>query len=324
VTFYDGGTVLGTVAINSTSELADLTVPSMTVGTHSLTASYSGDADYTNSASAAGAFSETLVPPISGLNVSGNDTVALVSANVTWSAQVLNPLKLPQPNGAVIWSANGAQLGTSQVAPDGTTSFTTTFPTPGIYSVVANYAGNQEPGSLTFSQAVLSTGSDGSAPFIMSAPSSVSMADDGSAQVSVGFKSAGVSTLISLTCSGAPAGYSCSISPSKLTLDSDGNAPSVSVTVTRVQATQAQSKTISEIAFAGVGFGMIGLLAARKRRRLFQLLVLLSAVITSGVVINGCGVGTNNNYSDTPKSYVVTVTASVNSYLQSIQVDVNR
>jgi Bacterial Ig-like domain (group 3)/FG-GAP-like repeat len=323
VQFFDGGVSLGTVAINGTTELATLTLPSLSVGSHSLTAIYSGDVNYLASSSGAGAFSETMLAPISGLTISGNsDTTA--NANVTFSAHIVNPLKQPQPTGTVTWTSNGATVGQSQVSADGSTSITTSFPTPGSYALVASYEGEQEPGSIAFTQNVLSSGTDGSAPFTMTGPASVSMALDGSADVSIAFASAGVAGPVALTCSGAPVGYTCNLSPSSIVLTAGAQAPNVTVTVSpTAPTTQAQKNTSIEITVAGIGFGMLGLLGLGRKRKAIGLLLLVLGAFASTAALSGCG--TSKQFAEgAPQSYSITVTAAVSSYKESVVVSVKR
>ena len=239
VQFFDGGVSLGTVSINSTTELAQLTVPSMTTGTHNITAVYAGDANYTGSTAAA--FAETLVAPLSALNVSGNNA-ATTGANITYTAMVLNPLKVPQSSGTVTWTANGTVLGTSTVGASGAATYTASFPTPGVYAVVASYTGNQQPGTLSVLQTVLSTGTDGSAPFTMSGDSTTTMGEDGSSQATIKITSAGDGTPVALTCSGAPSGYTCNLSPSTITLTASGTPPTVTVSVAYNQPATRQNR----------------------------------------------------------------------------------
>ena len=56
VTFYDGSTALGTAAVNASGK-AVLTTAALSVGTHSLTAAYGGDADFAAGVSGASALS---------------------------------------------------------------------------------------------------------------------------------------------------------------------------------------------------------------------------------------------------------------------------
>src|SRR5258708_11563437 len=50
VTFFDGGTSLGSVNLSGSS--AQLTLASLSLGSHSITAKYNGDSNYTASSSA--------------------------------------------------------------------------------------------------------------------------------------------------------------------------------------------------------------------------------------------------------------------------------
>jgi hypothetical protein len=59
VTFYDGNTPLATVPVDGTGT-ATLTTSDLSVGSHSITAAYSGDADFPGVRSAA--YSETVAP----------------------------------------------------------------------------------------------------------------------------------------------------------------------------------------------------------------------------------------------------------------------
>jgi len=319
VQFFDNGSLLGTAPIAAT-ELAQLTVLSMTVGSHVLTASYSGDANYTGSN--ASRFTETLVAPFSALFVSGNND-ATAAQSVTYAAVVMNPLNQPQQTGTVTWTSNGTVLGTSQVGANGSTSLTATFPTPGVYAVVVAYSGNQQPGTATVAQTVLSSGTNGSAPFTMSGSSTTLMNIDGSAQATLTFASAGDGSPVALTCSGVPTGYTCNLSPSTLTLTAGATPPSVTVSVTYTQpATQAQNKTGSEIAFAGLGLGLFGLFGLRRKWRTAGLLVLVIGTITAGLGMSGCGGMSYASYA--PQSYEVTVTATVGKYQESFLVKVGR
>jgi hypothetical protein len=272
--------------------------------------------------SAASGFTETLVAPFSALVVSGNND-ATAAQSVTYAAVVMNPLNQPQQTGTVTWTSNGTVLGTSQVGANGSTSLTATFPTPGVYAVVVAYSGNQQPGTATVAQTVLSSGTNGSAPFTMAGPSTTLMNIDGSAQATLTFASAGDGTPVALTCSGVPTGYTCNLSPSTLTLTAGATPPTVTVSVTyNKPTTQAQNKTGSEIAFAGLGLGLFGLFGLRRKWRVAGLLVLVIGTITAGLGMSGCGGMSYASYA--PQSYEVTVTATVGKYQESFLVKVGR
>jgi len=324
VQFFDGGMLLGSVAINSTTELAHLTVSSMTVGTHSLTAVYAGDSNYMSST--APAFAETLVAPISAVAVSGNADSAQTTS-VTYSATVANPLKQPQNTGTVKWTANGVTLGTSTVGVGGTTSYTATFPTPGIYVITASYSGNQQPGSTTVSQTVLSNGANGtqgSGPFNMAGPEETAqMGQDGSISTSITLVSGTATSPIALTCSGAPTGYTCAVSPSSVTLDGSKTPTPITVTVMHGgTTTQAQNKATSEIAFAGIGLGFLGLIGLRQKARAISLLFFVLGMLSASLGLAACGGKLYASYA--PQTYSVTVTGTVGAYKESLVINVKR
>jgi Big-like domain-containing protein len=52
VTFKNGGATLGTATLNTTTHKASITRSTLTVGTHSITAVYGGNANYAASTSA--------------------------------------------------------------------------------------------------------------------------------------------------------------------------------------------------------------------------------------------------------------------------------
>ena len=97
VQFLDGATALGTVTVSGGA--AVLSVPSFSAGTHSLTATYSGDATYGGSTSAAVAvtvikatstiaISSSLNPSPAGQAITF--TIALTPANATGTVQLLD------------------------------------------------------------------------------------------------------------------------------------------------------------------------------------------------------------------------------------------
>lgn len=75
VTFYDGTTALGSVAV--TSGVAHLATSSLTVGTHSITAKYAGDANFGTSTSSA--VSQAVVAPDFSLGVKTNNSVTVTA-----------------------------------------------------------------------------------------------------------------------------------------------------------------------------------------------------------------------------------------------------
>ena len=104
VTFYDGGTSLGTVSLSGTS--ATLTTASLTAGSHSITAVYAGDATYDTSTS--GAVNQVMAAaPLVTSNPAGVTVNAGATATFT-AAGIGNPAPTVQwqvsTNGGTTWA----------------------------------------------------------------------------------------------------------------------------------------------------------------------------------------------------------------------------
>jgi hypothetical protein len=148
VQFFDGATSLGTVALSGTS--AALTTSTLAVGTHPITAVYSGDIDDPGSTSpalsqvvnaAAGAATSTGL--VSSLNPS------VFGQSVTFTATVSGGTS---PTGSVQFREGATVLATVPLA--GTTAaFTTSALSVGVHPIVASYGGDVDDAASS-SQAV--------------------------------------------------------------------------------------------------------------------------------------------------------------------------
>ncbi len=135
VSFYDGATSLGTGTLNASGQ-AQWSGSTLTAGTHSITASYGGNASYTASTSAA-------------VQVTVNK---LVSALVLTSTAAASTQGLPvelvaavtpaTATGTVTFSSGSTALGTAAVDPLGNAHFTSTRLPVGADTVMATYSGD--------------------------------------------------------------------------------------------------------------------------------------------------------------------------------------
>jgi hypothetical protein len=135
--FYDGATLLGTVAL-SISGQASLATAFTGAGTDNLTVHYSGDAVFNDAVSPVFAENVLINPTAISITASPNPGVAFgvigFSATVTSSTGLV-------PDGTVVFSANGNQIGAA-VLQGGHVSLTTSTLAAGTYTVFAAYAGN--------------------------------------------------------------------------------------------------------------------------------------------------------------------------------------
>ena len=150
VQFLDGTTVLGGTAVllNSTALTATYTTTSLALGSHSITAVYSGDDENETSTSS------TLVQVVkqtSGLSVASNDNPARVYDSITFTVTASeSPSGGTVPTGSIVLSADGSQLPNGTIAlTNGVATYSTALLAAGNHNVTASYAGdtNDLPGS---------------------------------------------------------------------------------------------------------------------------------------------------------------------------------
>jgi hypothetical protein len=151
VTFYDGTTAIGSASLNA-SGAASLTASFSSVGTHPLTAKYSGDASFGSSVSPE--FDEKVIlnPSTTTLQVAPNPAVSFFK--ITLTATVASTPPTAAPSGTIIFSANGVQLGTATLQ-SGAAIFATSSLSAGTYLITAAYGGNPAIAASTSSQVTL-------------------------------------------------------------------------------------------------------------------------------------------------------------------------
>ena len=141
VTFYDGTEVLGTGDISG--GIATLTTISLPVGTHSITAQYPGDTNYTGAVST----------PLSQVVNKATPAVALASSlnPSTFGASVTFTATLPLPaTGTVTFLDGATSIGTGTIS-GGAATLTTSLLAGGTHSITAAYGGdaNYNPANST-------------------------------------------------------------------------------------------------------------------------------------------------------------------------------
>jgi hypothetical protein len=141
VTFSDGKSVLGTVAL--TSGVATLVLQQLAPGTHSLTVSYPGDATFS------GSFSNALNYTVTGHALTTTTLSAITTGSGPTAVVTLKAAVSPSPaTGLVTFSSGTTVVGIAAVA--GGVATLAINPAPGKYSVRASYMGdNNFAGSLS-------------------------------------------------------------------------------------------------------------------------------------------------------------------------------
>jgi hypothetical protein len=136
VTFFNGGTSLGTVTVSN--NLAQLNVSTLPVGTDSLTAKYSGDANF--AASTSTALTETVNPASTTTLISSSANPATYAQPVTLTASVA-PAYGGSATGTIVFLDGTTALGTVAISSNAA-QLTISNLTPGAHSITAKYSGD--------------------------------------------------------------------------------------------------------------------------------------------------------------------------------------
>jgi hypothetical protein len=146
ITFSDGGSPLATAALSANQ--AGLSLSVLSIGTHSITASYSGDTNFTRSISSPNIQVVNQASTIATITSSPNPVT--VGQPVAFSAQVIGQYG-STPSGTVTFKAGSGVLGTATLG-GGLAALTHTFPTAGkslitaVYSGDSNFTASTSPG----------------------------------------------------------------------------------------------------------------------------------------------------------------------------------
>jgi hypothetical protein len=138
VTFMDGSSTLGSGALNSSGQ-ATYSTSSPAVGTHSITAVYGGDSNYTGSTSPA--LSQVVSQASTSTSVTSSANPSTFGQSVTFTATVRwsGPVT---PTGSVTFVDGGTTLGTSPLNGNGQATYTTSSLAVGTHSITASYGGD--------------------------------------------------------------------------------------------------------------------------------------------------------------------------------------
>lgn len=139
VTFTDGATELGAVALDATGN-ATLSTADLDLGARTITATYAGDA---NVMSGSGTVSHSVTPAGATVGLVSSDPSTTVGQPVTFTATVsVSAPGSGTPTGSVTFESDGSPLGSAVVDGLGVASLTTDLLGVGTHTVTATYTGD--------------------------------------------------------------------------------------------------------------------------------------------------------------------------------------
>jgi hypothetical protein len=310
---------------------AQCTTSTLSVGSHAIVATYSGDNNYTGSS---GSLTQVVNPVVTPTTTTLTSSLnpSIFGQAVTFTAMVSPSTG---PTGTLAFTADGATLsgcGAVTLASAQAQCSTSTLAV-GTHVIVATYSGdtNYSDSSGTLSQAVTSPGSGGSFT-ISAAPPEQYVKGGGQVSYTVTVTSVnGFAGSVTLTCAGQPSDGSCSFAQDTVTLSANGSAQTtMTVTTTTADAAlvialpsgvalaplqagpavagastpahkagaglrASETSAAAVLDFSGLAALLAGLLKRRKGARTVCLLAL--ALLLLGMLSCGCPTTTHQTYT---------------------------
>jgi hypothetical protein len=158
VTFLADGKSLGSSTLDTTGT-ATFTSTALAVGTHSITAAYSGDTNDTGSTSSAISQSVVTIPTLSDLGISatnGTPPTTILVATVLNNAPSNGTTSLPTPTGTVTFSYGTTVVGSAPVDSSGVATLVPNLPS-GTYNIASVYSGDGVHTASTSNQVTVSS-----------------------------------------------------------------------------------------------------------------------------------------------------------------------
>jgi hypothetical protein len=137
ITFSDGTIVLGSVVLDSTGTTT-LTISTLNAGSHTITASYGGDANFSKGSSSPYMQTVKQVATTTSLTTSMNPTT--INSVLTLAANV--HAIVGAPTGSVVFFDGGQQLGSSQIDGLGNAVLSVSSLSTGSHTLIATYSGD--------------------------------------------------------------------------------------------------------------------------------------------------------------------------------------
>ncbi len=320
VTFSDGATQIGTGTLNS-SGTATFSTSSLGVGSHSVTAVYSGDTNFSASTSAAAPVTVS-APAKIGTSTSLSASARQVTSgqNITFTAGVAPQSGSGAPTGTVAFLDGSSQIGVGTLN-TGSASFSSVSLSVGAHTITAAYSGDSNyaaSNSVALSVTVLAPPAADYSLTMSNSSLTVAKGASGTLTITVtpenGFKLA-----VGLACSGLPAGASCSFNPQSVTPAGTAVATTLTVQAPGAGGTEAPSKG----SFPGsanmplfiLAMGLAEFVRATGNKRSVTAparfeRALLALAMFAGLLVTASCAGYIHQSTVQSTSYLVTVTAS--------------
>ncbi len=320
ITFLDGTTILGAGPINA--GIVTFTTSTLTIGSHSITASYGGDSTYSSAASAILTQVVSRIPTVTTIVESA--PAQLLHTGVTFTANVTAPS--PNATGTVTFMDGTVVMGSAPISANGgvivslttnaNASFATTGLVTGAHQIVAVYSGDNNFAPSTSAPA---TNMVEDFTNTNTGPASQNMFPGATTTYNFTLAPVSATTFINdvtVAIDGLPQGSTYTFTPSTIKAGSGSTQIVLSVQTSsslsaRNHPPQNSPYPRSEVPIALGMLGIAGLGTLRRLRhkipRSLMLLLLALGSLLPIAALSGCAGG---YFTLTPTTYSLTVTGS--------------
>ena len=312
------GTLLDTETL-SAQGTASFTTSTLTAGTYPVTAVYSGNDSFANSASA------VVTETINGTTTTAMTLTSSPNPAVAGQPVVFTATITPAPTGSSLGTVNffngTTQIGTETPNAGGVATFTTSsLVTGGDFTITAVYSGNPTFAGVTSAPVSLTI----TAAFTVAAPATPATVSQGgsvSVELTVPPLGGSFNSPVTMSASGLPAGATASFNPPTVTPGANGSTTTMTITVA--------GKALVTPPFTGRPLRPLGrwpivaaLLALMVfafisvyhsgRVRLVRLAFATAGLVVVAIVLAGCSSGGSTGRTVFPAAgtYTVTVTGT--------------
>jgi sugar lactone lactonase YvrE/predicted secreted protein len=291
VHLMDGATSVAT-SILGTNGSAAFTVPALSVGQHSITAVYDGDAQ--NFASTSQVLSQSVILHPTTNVLTASSTSLIQGQQLTLTATLGSSGTIP-PGGQVIFSSGTKTLGSAALNASGIASLTLA-PDLGTYNITATYQGDSVYAGSVSSAVIVNVVEQTNFTITLN-PGTLSLQSKQHSTIQLTLKSIqGFTDTIALGCVGLPNAATCTFSANQISLAANGTQTIDLVVDTGSPLTAGGVATASTRLSTGVTLcllpgGAIFAFIFRRSRKASRMMSGLLAVLIFAVsiAISGCG-----------------------------------
>lgn len=319
VTFNDGRTQIGIGGLNSAGTTT-FSASSLGVGSHSVTAVYSGDANFAASTSVA--VSVTVAAPAktaTTTSLSASATQLTSGQSVTFTAGVTPQSGSETPTGSVTFLDGSSQIGIETLS-TGSASFSGANLSVGSHAISATYSGDANYVASSSGALNVTIVAPPAADYSLTVSnSSLTVAKGASATLTITVRPQnGFKQTVGLACSGLPAGATCSFDPASV---NPAGGPAATTLTVQAAATSG-TETPSRGSFPGPGnmglyvwaMALVGIFGVARKRAAFAdvkpMRALLVTAMIAGLLVTASCAGVIQKSAMQPATFTVTVTAS--------------